>query len=219
MLIDCPDCDRSYHLAAEDVGEHGRVVICPRCAARWFLQGSRSLEDVTTTGAGWAVATTQVAEGPSIEGLAGPVGPRRPRLRSALALGMTMLAAIAAVEAREAIVRTMPRVAGLYAAVGWPVNLRGLQFTRVTSQADGTEGMTIMGEIRNVARHRVRIPRLAYEVRDTGGAAILSWSEAASAGTLAGGKTLAFASSPHRLPSTSRKVLVSFAEDDAPPGH
>ena len=217
MLVDCPDCDRSYHLAAEDIGEHGRVVICPRCGARWFLGGSRPLEDVTTKGAEWAVATSQVAE--RLEARLGRTGVRLTRLRSALALAVTTLAAITAVEAREPIVRAMPRVAGLYAAIGWPVNLRGLQFSRLTSQGDGTEATSIAGEIRNVAHRRVRVPRVVFEVRDAGGAAILSWSEAASMGTLAGGRTLAFASAPHVLPPTSRKILVSFAEGDALPVH
>ena len=211
MLVDCPDCARSYHLSADDVGAHGRVVICPRCNARWFLRGRDPTGDAKN--GAWAVATRRDPE-QDVPMIQGRTAFRLPR--SVLMVSVLAILAVTGVTARETIVRTIPRLAGFYASAGWAVNLRGLQFANVASRQPDAQGTTISGEIRNVEQRRVRIPRVAFEARDAEGMALLSWSETAPAATLSAGRTLAFTSTPHRLPSASRTVQVTFVDEDAP---
>ena len=54
------------------------------------------------------------------------------------------------------------------------------------------------------------MPRLAFEVRDGAGATLVAWSEAVPIATLATGREFPFVSTPHRLPTESRFVLVHF---------
>ncbi len=203
MLVDCPDCAHSYTLGAAAIGEHGRVVICSRCDARWFQQGTRPVD--TAEPAVVAPVVTRAKD-------------PRPRARS-LCVALALAAAAVLVGARTSVVRAVPRTAALYAAVGWPVNLRGLAIARLRPEpaTSAQAGDTVLaGEIRNVAGRRVPLPRIAFEIRDDVGVALVTWSEALPAATLAAGRTLAFASAPRRLPPGGRTVLAHFAEGAAP---
>jgi hypothetical protein len=121
-----------------------------------------------------------------------------------------------AIGARGLIVRTVPRMAALYASVGLPVNVRGLEIGTLRPERSESSDVTVAGAIRNVARHRVPVPRLVYEVRDARGATLATWTERAPSKWLATGRTLPFVSSPHELPPESHSVLVHFETDDGP---
>ena len=203
MLIDCPGCARSYHVSTADLGDRGRTLVCPRCGARWHQDGRA--HDL-------AVAATSARPYTGLDEV--PIATRRLAVsRPALAIAGAMLAclgfALLVVE-REGVVRGVPRTAALYAAVGLPVNVVGLAFEHVAPERLATSDVTIRGALRNVAGRRVRVPRLAFEVRDAGGATLVAWSEQVSARTLAAGSEVVFASTPHRLPTESRSVTVHF---------
>ena len=112
--------------------------------------------------------------------------------------------------ARESVVRAVPRTASLYAAMRMPVNVSGLVFERLAPERLASSDVTIRGAMRNVAGRKIVVPRLAFEVRNAEGSTLVSWSEDANARMLGAGRTLSFASSPHRLPSDSQTVLVRF---------
>ena len=130
-----------------------------------------------------------------------------------------LVLAMGGLGAREWIVKLVPRTADLYAAIGLPVNVRGLAIEAlVPARPDASPAdLTVSGTIRNVAERRVVVPRLVYEVRDGGGAPLLTWSEAAPAHTLATGRRLPFVSSPHQLPADARSILVRFEDADPSP--
>ena len=203
MLIDCPGCARSYHVSSADLGSRGRTLVCPRCDSRWHQDGP-----------GHDLAVAAVSTRPSARLDEVPLGTGRVSVsRPALAFAGAALACLcfgSLMLAREGVVRAMPRTAALYAAAGLPVNVIGLAFARVVAERLASSDVTVRGALRNVAGRKVRVPRLAFEIRDAAGATLVAWSEATSAKTLAAGSEVDFASKPHNLPIASRTVLVHF---------
>ncbi len=207
MLVDCPDCTRTYHVRSADLGR-GRTLVCPHCDAHWFQEiGDAKAADWDLEVAGVsACASSRLDEAPAVV--------RRPRLpRPVLvvaAIALTCLGFVALVVGRVAVVRAVPRAAAIYAMAGMPVNVVGLAFSRVSPERLASSDVTIRGTLRNIVGRRIAVPRLAFEVRDATGAALVAWSETIPTATLAAGRELAFASAPHRLPAESRTVVVRF---------
>ena len=212
MLLDCPACATPYHVNRADLAG-GRVVICPRCDARWCVDSD-----------GYRAPQAETARTPRRANAdRGRHASKRiadtlfARIRPAVAGVACIVLAMMIIDARENVVRVMPRTAALYGAVGLPVNIRGLAFAHVMPERlDQISQITIKGEIRNVVAQREPVPRLAYEVRDAAGQPLVSWTEKGPANVIAAGKTLAFASMPHLLPDQARSVLVRFDGGDAP---
>ncbi len=203
MLIDCPGCARSYHVSSADLGDRGRTLVCPRCGSRWHQDGSSH-----------DLALAAVSARPHARLDEVPTVPRRVSVpRPALAAAGAVLACVGFASlgvAREDVVRAMPRTAALYAAVGLPVNVVGLAFAHVVPERSATSDVTIRGALRNVAGRGIRVPRLAFEVRDAAGTTLVAWSESVSTKTVAAGSELDFSSKPHRLPEDSRTIMVHF---------
>lgn len=218
MLIDCPACARSYHVSRAEIGEEGRSVICPRCDARWFVDTDGTgtlmppLEDLPTT----AIGSRPRASDRQVDHVAGLSIWRR--MQPAAAGVMCLASVMGLIGARTDVVRLAPRTAGLYAAIGLSVNVRGLEIAALAPErpAESPSDLTVSGEIRNVARKRVAVPRLTYEIRDAAGTPLVTWTERAGAKTIGTGTTLPFVSSPHRLPPDAKSVLVRFEDEDAP---
>src|SRR5215468_8249347 len=66
---------------------------------------------------------------------------------------------------RSNVVRWLPQMASFYAAIGLPVNLRGLVFTNVTTERetnDGVEVLVVQGMIVNIVKRAVEVPRLRF---------------------------------------------------------
>ena len=220
MLIDCPSCARSYHVPRAEIGESGRTLICPRCEASWFVDADGARRD--------AHGTT-----PTVELAASGIRPRElghrasrvqrwtlssrqaaTSLVAACLATLVCLGGLGLVGARDDVVRHLPRTAGLYRMLGMPVNVRGLEFVGVVARVEAPlTDVSITGEIRNVARRRVPVTRIAYEVRDAAGIVVASWTEAAPARTLAARASLSFASRPHAIPGEGRSVMVRFDDD------
>jgi predicted Zn finger-like uncharacterized protein len=203
MLLECPVCATSYQANRADL-EGGRLVICPRCDARWRVD-AEGRRDAPAP----ARAIPRPREAPM---------PAVALIRPALAIAACLAASMLIIGARERVVRAIPRTASLYHAIGLPVNIRGLAFVDVRPERrdEAAAQVSIIGEIKNIVGYREHVPRLAYEVRDAAGAPLVSWTEPAPAKVIAAGKTLAFASVPHVLPEDARSVLVRF-DDEAPP--
>jgi len=96
---------------------------------------------------------------------------------------------------RKEVVRYAPQMASLYAAIGLPVNLRGLAFHDVKIKNeihDGVPVLTVEGRIVNEISIPVEIPRLRFGVRNGAGAEIYSWSALPSQQVLEPGAALPF---------------------------
>jgi hypothetical protein len=114
---------------------------------------------------------------------------------------------------RSNVVRIAPQTASLYAAIGLPVNLRGLAFNDVTTTIeshDGVQVLVVEGKIASASQRPVEVPRLRFSVRNRSGQEVYAWTALPSRNGLAPGETLTFRSRLASPPSDAREVLVRF---------
>jgi predicted Zn finger-like uncharacterized protein len=114
---------------------------------------------------------------------------------------------------RAEVVRWVPQTASLYAAIGLPVNLRGLVFANVTSQKemqDGVQVLMVEGTIMSTGSRATEVPRLRFGLRNDAGQEIYSWTALPDRKALGAGETLAFRSRLATPPPEGRDVVVRF---------
>ncbi len=142
---------------------------------------------------------------------------RRQAGRRALVLPAIILALFALNAAivgwRVPVVKMLPQTASLFASIGLPVNLRGLDFDNVVSSKDTQDGVTILaveGKLVSTARGPVDVPRLRFAVRNAGGQEIYTWTALPPRAILGPGETLAFRSRLASPPAEASDVVVRF---------
>jgi predicted Zn finger-like uncharacterized protein len=114
---------------------------------------------------------------------------------------------------RGEVVRAAPQTAPLYAALGLPVNLRGLLIADVTTDtltSEGVQVLVVQGRIASAAKRTIEVPRLRFAVRNASGNEIYSWTTLPSRTLLGPGETFAFQSRLAAPPPETRDVLVRF---------
>jgi hypothetical protein len=158
----------------------------------------------SSTDKGWAA---------KIEGDFWPEAPRRsriPMLGAALAASMFLAAFFGG---REAAVAALPDLAGLYAAIGLPVNLDDLRIEDLAAErTEGKNGtrLTVRGVIRNVSATEQPVPPLTANVLDSA-LAVVGWrSFDAPARVMAAGEAAPFLLELAAVPRQAGKVAVRF---------
>jgi predicted Zn finger-like uncharacterized protein len=130
------------------------------------------------------------------------------------AIILTLFALNAAIVGwRVQVVKMLPQTASLFASIGLPVNLRGLNFDKVVSSKDTQDGVTILaveGKLVSTARGPVDVPRLRFAVRNAGGQEIYTWTALPPRSVLGPGETLAFRSRLASPPAETSDVVVRF---------
>jgi predicted Zn finger-like uncharacterized protein len=114
---------------------------------------------------------------------------------------------------RADVVRAAPQTASLYAAIGLPVNLRGLTFADVTTATETHDGVPVLvveGTIVSASPRIVEVPRLRFSVRNRSGQEVYAWTAVPSRGVLGPGESLSFRSRLASPPPDAREVLVRF---------
>jgi predicted Zn finger-like uncharacterized protein len=114
---------------------------------------------------------------------------------------------------RADVVRAAPQTASLYAAIGLPVNLRGLTFADVTTATETHDGVPVLvveGTIMSAAPRIVEVPRLRFSVRNRSGQEVYAWTAVPSRSVLGPGESLSFRSRLASPPPDAREVLVRF---------
>jgi predicted Zn finger-like uncharacterized protein len=114
---------------------------------------------------------------------------------------------------RADFVRFMPQTASFYAAIGLPVNLRGLAFTEVATTTEQHEGVPILvveGTIVNESRKLADMPHLRFAVRNGAHQEVYSWTAAPPRTMLASGEEVSFHTRLASPPPDARDVLVRF---------
>ena len=141
-----------------------------------------------------------------------------PRKTSRKGLGVAVLAligalAVAAIGGRATLVRAIPDLAEVYAAVGLPVNLRGLEFRDVHTTGETQDGISVLvieGEVVNVVKRSVEVPRVRLSVIGAGGQELYSWTTLLPRSTLAEDEKVSFRSRLASPPPEGREVFVRF---------
>jgi hypothetical protein len=114
---------------------------------------------------------------------------------------------------RTDVVRWLPQTASLYAAIGLPVNLRGLVFANVATEKETHDGVPVLlveGTIVNAAKRSVEVPRLRFAIRDRDGQEIYGWTALPDRNALMPGEALPFRSRLASPPPEAHQVLVRF---------
>ena len=136
------------------------------------------------------------------------------RLASLPMLIVVMLAILlGALNWRVAVVRHFPQTASLYAAVGLPVNLRGLFFEDVKSKTelqDGVMVLVIEGTIVNLTTRTLEVPRVRLALRNSVGHEVYAWTALPAKSTLGSGNGLPFRARLASPPPDGRDVIVRF---------
>ena len=138
---------------------------------------------------------------------------RRLRIPKQLAIAAMLVACTALVGLRKEVVRHVPQLASLYARIGLPVNLRGLDFTEVKIGSeihDGVPVMVIEGSIVNRVSMPVDVPRLRFSLRSASGAELYAWTAQPGQPVLEPGQSLPFRSRLASPPAEAHDVQVRF---------
>ena len=140
---------------------------------------------------------------------------RKSRARSRLVAATIVLAAlvVGALGSRASIVRAVPDLAGFYAAIGLPVNLRGLEFRSVRTVQETHDGIAVLiikGEVANVTRAAAEVPRLRLAVNAADGRELYSWTALLPRAVLPGGESVSFRSRLASPPADGTQVMVRF---------
>jgi predicted Zn finger-like uncharacterized protein len=126
---------------------------------------------------------------------------------------LTVAIGIGAIVARERVVRLLPQTGAVFAAVGLPVNLRGIEIRNVKSRMVEDNGVSVLvidGDLVGVSRERVTIPRLRFAVIGQQGQELYVWSAQADRPSLQPGETLNFRRRLAAPPTDGRDVSVRF---------
>ena len=127
----------------------------------------------------------------------------------AILMGVSALIAL-----REKIVDVAPPAAKVFAAIGLPVNLAGLELREVHShiEMDGARKvLAVEGEIANMRRESRPVPPVALIVRGEDGQAKYAWTTRAAKSRLEPGETIAFRARLASPPESGADVLVRFS--------
>ena len=114
---------------------------------------------------------------------------------------------------RNKIVQVAPPTARVYAAIGLPVNLAGLELRGLRSRIvmDGARKvLTIEGEIVNLRREANRVPQVALTVRGEDGRDQYAWTTRPPKPKLEPGEAMPFRARLVSPPENGADVLVRF---------
>lgn len=115
---------------------------------------------------------------------------------------------------RTEIVRSLPDLAGAYAALGMPVNVVGLEFRdahTLMTLRNGANIMKIDARIYSVAPRRVVVPPVVVTLLDTEGAALYEWSITPEARDLESGEVVDFTTQLSSPPAGAARVHLRFS--------
>jgi hypothetical protein len=115
---------------------------------------------------------------------------------------------------RQEIAVLWPQSSSLYAALGVPVNVRGIEFSGVTYRRDVEDGQVVLavrGNLVNISRREQTVPAIVVTVTDADQHELYHWSFSAPKSTLTAGQTIAFLTRLPRPPAGARHLKLRFA--------
>ncbi|MDK9697639.1 MAG: zinc-ribbon domain-containing protein [Siculibacillus sp.] len=116
---------------------------------------------------------------------------------------------------RQVVVGAAPDLAGLYAALGAPVNLRGLDFGRIETLREIDNGQPVLvveGSIANVSAQMREVPALRFALRGGDTQELYAWSIDPKSTTIESGDTIRFRTRLAAPPDQATEVQVRFVE-------
>jgi predicted Zn finger-like uncharacterized protein len=114
---------------------------------------------------------------------------------------------------RKDIVRHVPQMGSFYAAIGMPVNLRGLVFhdVKISNEThDGVPVLVVEGVIASTVGVPVDVPRIRFALRNGAGAEVYTWTAQPSQPVLEPGDAMPFRSRLASPPADGQDLQVRF---------
>jgi predicted Zn finger-like uncharacterized protein len=232
MLIVCKTCASSYHIPREILGENGCHLRCVGCGEAWavtpeaiegndapIVEGQRvpvvASDDVRE---GLHHLSSRVSKGMRATGRrASPSMPNFGALKGAakvLAVLAVVGCAMGAVAARGLIVKAAPDTARVFAAIGLPVNLRGLSLDNVRTNifdSGDRKVLIVEGAIVNLRDSSVETPNMRIALRGQDKRELYVWTTPAPKTLLGPNEQVAFRTRLAAPPDGVSDVLVRFA--------
>ncbi len=210
MVVVCRTCSATYHIPDEILGDEICRFRCARCGHSWDIQPRPTLAGSLAPfrGAAPAARTAQRkisrlrSLGASVRRLAAPV-----------ACAAALAGAMAAVAARAEIVAVAPATGGLYAAIGLPVNPRGLAIADVSARlgAGGDKSLlAVEGALVNLRDKETAAPNLRIALRAADGRELYVWTTRPPKDRLAAGERAHFVARLAAPPPGVVDALVKF---------
>jgi predicted Zn finger-like uncharacterized protein len=240
MILTCPECATSYFVDDGKIPPEGRSVRCAQCGSRWTARLEPELELVADAEEG-AIARepAPAAEEPKpVSELPGEELPKvfrakkdtERKVRQAAAMGVAWAAVVAALAVaialaivfRADVVRSWPRTAGAYAAVGLPVNSLGLMLENVKAEPalkGGRAALSVSGQIRNIEETALTAPPLKISLLNKAGKPVATQIARAADPRIPPGQSRHFAIDILDPPSSAHDLEVSFAAGKPAPEH
>ncbi len=129
------------------------------------------------------------------------------------AIAATLLIVAGGLHQRVQVVKYLPQTAGLYAAIGLPVNLRGVTISNIGSRLIDDNGVVVLvidGDLLNATDQNVRLPRLRFAVLGKDRQEIYAWSAQADQASLKPGEKINFRRRLAAPPTDGQDVSVRF---------
>ncbi len=240
MILTCPQCQTRYQTDAAQFSPAGRKVRCAKCGTVWHQSPPEPEPEPVPVPIPARAAAATVAAAPNTymappSAFAAPAGgyappPPQPRteMRSptawvenlAIAGGWAGLVAIILVigwtslRFKQEIATLWPQSSSVYAALGVPVNTRGIEFTGVSYQRqveDGQVVLAVSGRLVNISARELAVPAIVVTVTDSAQHELYHWTFNASRPTLRPGQTLSFLTRLSSPPPGARHLQLRFA--------
>ena len=228
MIIACPSCATQYDLPPSRLAADGTMINCSACGHSW-IEG-RAVEVQTVSPRALPAVIDDAYEPDqdvrrimeaAREAREAFVLKRREKLKrlrgwgifaASLALPVVLAAALP-----ETVVRAAPSTIAVYSALGYSVNVYGLDLRRIEIQHlidGGTRVLAVRGEIANVSGSERKIPWLRFGLDDEGGAELYRWTLDSGARPLRPGEITTFVTRVASPPETAKNLQIRFAHAD-----
>jgi predicted Zn finger-like uncharacterized protein len=221
MILTCPLCATRYLTDGRTFVPSGRNVRCAKCGHVWFqVPGGPETEPEPE------LQVSAPAPAASVTAMVPDAGFAAPSHRSSFASEFVNAVGWAAliilifalggggVKYRQTIASLWPQSATLYAALGMPVNLRGIEIAGVSYRdqlENGEPVLAVSGRLFNVSGHELPVPRILVSLSDGDKRELYHWTFDANVATLAPGAGSDFMTRLASPPREARHVEVRFA--------
>ena len=228
MIISCPSCSTHYNFPDQRLSGDGMAISCAACGHSW-IEGRaieivdispRKLPAVIEHGFEPDSEVKRLVEASrrAKEAFAVKKRQRLGRLRGWAILGACLLAPVAAAASfPELVVSMAPVTVRAYDAVGYTVNIYGLEVRRIEQQhafVDGVRVLSIKGEISNISNSAQKIPWLRFALNDGRPAEVYTWTLDTGARPLRAGESTNFVTRVASPPETAKNLQIRFAHRD-----
>jgi hypothetical protein len=227
MIASCPACSSRNHLSTREA-EGLSLATCRSCGHRWREIETLDAIDITEMSKPLVPRVYQPEEAPDREArrlveLAREAQERFSAKRQARAKSLRNWAIfgaflvsplVAAAAAPDMVVKVAPITLKAYEAMGYDINVYGLEIRKVERQHAIVEGkriLSVKGEISNVDAETRKIPHLYFALVGPTGETLYTWTLDTSSRPLRSGETTSFITRVAAPPEAAQNLKIRFA--------